>query len=167
MPEIKLQATGVTQYHLTLLVTLLAFSVVLLGAYVRLFNAGLDCPDWPGCYVQINVPTSQSEINSANSAYPLRPADSAKAWKEMSHRLGAPTTTLYIGILSLLLLKKSHTSATQRLGWIIALLLILQLGLGIGNVMAQLPLAVAVTHNGVAALLVLSLITLAVHTRRV
>jgi cytochrome c oxidase assembly protein subunit 15 len=81
---------------LALGVTLLALGVVLLGAYVRLSDAGLGCPDWPGCYGSIQVPSSESAIEGANRAFPQRPVDIAKAWKEMLHRYFAGTLGLVI-----------------------------------------------------------------------
>ena len=59
----------------------LAFSVVLLGAYVRLSDAGLGCPDWPGCYGRLAVPDG----GGAPAGFD-RPLEPAKAWKEMIHR---------------------------------------------------------------------------------
>ena len=53
---------------------LLALVVIVLGAYVRLSDAGLGCPDWPGCYGKLIVPEgSNSQIEQMNKAYPERP----------------------------------------------------------------------------------------------
>ncbi len=83
--------------QLTLIATLLAICVVVLGAYVRLSDAGLGCPDWPGCYGTLTVPQSESAIAQAQVAYPDSPVENGKAWKEMIHRYIA-------GILGLLVL---------------------------------------------------------------
>lgn len=64
----------------------LAFSVILLGAYTRLKDAGLGCPDWPGCYGQFTAPSNFTDIAKANAAYPWIPVDIAKAKTEMTHR---------------------------------------------------------------------------------
>src|SRR3546814_11045713 len=52
-------------FRLALFATLLALIVVLLGAYTRLTHAGLSCPDWPGCYGFISVPTSEAQLAHA------------------------------------------------------------------------------------------------------
>ena len=82
--------------RLALLATPLAFLVVVLGAFVRLSDAGLGCPDWPGCYGQIDVPQGAEEIAQAGAAFPDRPVDVAKAWKEMVHRYAAALLGLLI-----------------------------------------------------------------------
>lgn len=64
----------------------LALVVVILGAYTRLVDAGLGCPDWPGCYGHLTVPQTESEISQAEQLYPDVPVDQGKAWVEMVHR---------------------------------------------------------------------------------
>ena len=73
----------------------LAFAVILLGAYTRLADAGLGCPDWPGCYGHLTVPSSEAAV--ADKAYlEQRPLEVAKGWKEMVHRYFAGTLGLVI-----------------------------------------------------------------------
>jgi cytochrome c oxidase assembly protein subunit 15 len=97
-----LSATAPTErrgLYLPLLIatTLLAFCVVGLGAYVRLADAGLGCPDWPGCYGHlVGVPESAAEHEVAASAFPGKPVEVGKAWKEMIHRYAAGTLGLLI-----------------------------------------------------------------------
>jgi len=81
---------------LPLLATALALVVIVLGAYTRLSDAGLGCPDWPGCYGHIGVPDSKEEVLLANDAFPDRPVEAAKAWKEMIHRYAAGALGLVI-----------------------------------------------------------------------
>jgi cytochrome c oxidase assembly protein subunit 15 len=85
--------------RLTAAVAVLALCVILLGAYVRLSDAGLGCPDWPGCYGHMVVPSADHAIAAANEAHPARPLDSGKAWKEMVHRYLAGS--LGLGILAI------------------------------------------------------------------
>lgn len=82
--------------RLALFATFLALAVIVLGAYVRLSDAGLGCPDWPGCYGHLDVPKSH-EIPAAEQAFPDRPVERGKAWKEMIHRY-------FAGVLGLLIL---------------------------------------------------------------
>jgi len=79
--------------RLVLAATILAVCVVALGAYVRLSDAGLGCPDWPGCYGHLSVP----HTDIAQQVFPNRPLEPHKAWKEMVHRYLA-------GILGMLIL---------------------------------------------------------------
>lgn len=65
---------------------LLALLVVSLGAFVRLSEAGLGCPDWPGCYGHATPFQARGEIARVVSQFPEGPVSLAKAWKEMTHR---------------------------------------------------------------------------------
>lgn len=86
---------------LLLLATLLAFGVVSLGAYVRLADAGLGCPDWPGCYGHLlGVPEQAHEHTAALQAFPGKPVEAQKAWKEMVHRYFAGTLGLLIVLIA-------------------------------------------------------------------
>lgn len=82
--------------------TILTLVVILFGAYVRLSNAGLSCPDWPGCYGKVLVPATQSDIATANEAFPERPVDVRRAWLEMIHRYLASLLGLAILALAFL-----------------------------------------------------------------
>ncbi len=64
----------------------MALLVVVLGAFTRLVDAGLGCPDWPGCYGYFTVPETAEEIRVAESRFPAALVEVGKAWAEMVHR---------------------------------------------------------------------------------
>ncbi len=76
-----------------------AFCLIVFGAFVRLSHAGLSCPDWPTCYGQATWPGHESSIAQANAAFPERPVEMHKTWREQGHRMVAGA----LGILILLL----------------------------------------------------------------
>ncbi len=77
----------------------LAFVVIALGAWTRLVDAGLGCPDWPGCYGFVVFPTNDAEIALAESRYPSFPYDINKAIPEVVHRYFAAS----LGLLAIFL----------------------------------------------------------------
>ena len=78
----------------------------------------------------------------------------------LTHRAGALILFLYLGILALLVLRRARYPVHRRLAQALVLALVLQVGLGIANIVAKLPLDLAVAHNGGAALLLLTVLTL-------
>ncbi len=81
-------------------IAVLAMAVIMLGAYVRLNDAGLGCPDWPGCYGRVVAPSHPQAVAEANAAFPEWPVESHKAWKEMVHRYLASGLGLAILVLA-------------------------------------------------------------------
>ena len=77
----------------------LASVVVVLGAYTRLVDAGLGCPDWPGCYGFLSVPATPEDIAAAEALFPDSPVERDKAWAEMVHRYFAAA----LGLLALVI----------------------------------------------------------------
>lgn len=82
-------------FRLALCAVVLAVAVIVLGAFTRLVDAGLGCPDWPGCYGHVLWPNDAQEIDSANQAFPDAPVELDKTWPEMVHRYFATTLGLF------------------------------------------------------------------------
>lgn len=137
---------------------LLALVVVMLGAYVRLSDAGLGCPDWPGCYGQLTVPISEQAVERANSAFPQRPLEAAKAWKEMVHRYLAGALGLMVLFLAALAWR-NHNRCGIPVGLPTALLglVIFQALLGMWTVTLLVNPAIVTAHliGGLATLALL------------
>ncbi len=150
--------------NLTTAALLLCLAVVVLGAYVRLSNAGLGCPDWPGCYGHLTVPTEAQHVEQAQQNFPGRPVEHAKAWKEMIHRYLASTLGLLILGLALL---SFRAGAPRILPRVLLLLVMFQGMLGMWTVTWQLkPLAVtAHLLGGLATLALLFWLWLGVRPR--
>lgn len=126
---------------------LLAFIVVVLGAYVRLSDAGLGCPDWPGCYGKLSPHHAQTEILAAHSADLHGPVSMPKAWKEMIHRYLASTLG-FLSIVMCVLAWRRWRSAGVSGGLYIGLLglICLQGAFGAWTVTMRLMPAVVSTH---------------------
>jgi len=109
--------------RLCLLATLVALSVVVLGAWVRLGNAGLGCPDWPGCYGHLTVGQAVENADAANAAFPERPLEPEKALKEMIHRyVASGLGLLIIAIAVIAWLNRRDATQPMRLpGFLVAL----------------------------------------------
>lgn len=88
-----------SSYRWLLRITLLlTFILIILGAYVRKTDAGLGCPDWPGCYGSLTPSRARAEIARAvqEQGGEAGPVSMEKAWKEMTHRYVAK----FLGLLS-------------------------------------------------------------------
>jgi cytochrome c oxidase assembly protein subunit 15 len=95
--------------------TLLAFAIVVFGAFVRLSNAGLSCPDWPTCYGRATWPTQTHEIATANQAF-ARAVEPHKAWREQTHRHLAASLGVVILVLALVAARKRPAGPPTVLG---------------------------------------------------
>lgn len=131
---------------MVLLAIILAMVVIVLGAYTRLTDAGLGCPDWPGCYGHLTVPQSQAHIQAANMAFPDRPVEVEKAWNEMIHRYFASA----LGILILLIFIFSYQTRAYykplKLPFALLCLVLLQGALGMWTVTLNLLPVVVMAH---------------------
>ncbi|MFZ3141598.1 COX15/CtaA family protein [Polaromonas sp.] len=86
---------------LTLVTLFLTFDLVIFGAFTRLTDSGLGCPDWPGCYGSASPVGAQLHIEAAQSAMPTGPVTHSKAWIEMIHRYLATGVGVLILTLAL------------------------------------------------------------------
>lgn len=134
-------------YRISALAVLLTFVVILMGAYVRLSDAGLSCPDWPGCYGQMIVPQTQSQAAQGPMAFPDRPLEVDKAWKEMIHRYLAGTLGMLILALAVLSwFRRDEVSQQRVLPPILLALVIFQALLGMWTVTLLLKPLVVTGH---------------------
>lgn len=134
--------------RLALGVAVLAFAVVVLGAWVRLTGAGLGCPDWPGCYGRLVIGPDGSRLGAA--------VEGGKAWREMVHRYAAGALGLGILALAVIAVRNRRRGAGGPVALPVALvaLVALQAALGAWTVTLRLQPAVVVAHllGGMAVL---------------
>lgn len=97
---------------LTLLTLFLTFDLVLFGAFTRLTDSGLGCPDWPGCYGSASPVGAKVHIDAAQTAMPTGPVTHGKAWVEMIHRYLATA----VGVLILTLATATWLQGRRRDG---------------------------------------------------
>src|SRR4030065_490690 len=144
---------------------LLVIGQIVLGGWMSVNFAALACPDFPVCPGTFPPPMNffdgfalWRDIGLDYEGVMLNLEASTAI--HMAHRVGAFVTLLYVGWLALHTMRVGSRDHLCRSGLLVLLLLLAQLALGIVNVLAHLPLAIAVAHHAVAALLMLSLITL-------
>lgn len=133
-------------HRLATVAVFIAFVVIVLGAYVRLSHAGLGCPDWPGCYGQLSWPTQAEEIVQANEAFPERPVESGKAWREMVHRYLAGALVLLVLAINFIAWKSESPSRTRLLAGGLLALILFQAALGMWTVTLKLLPVVVMGH---------------------
>jgi len=148
---------------LLLLTTITAFCLVVLGAYVRLSDAGLGCPDWPGCFGTLSVPESQSAIENAELNFPTQRVETDKAWKEMIHRYVAGFLGLMIFLIGIISYKnKSVLKVNPMVPYSIVILVIFQALLGMWTVTLLLKPIVVSAHL-IGGMTTLGLLTFVTH----
>src|SRR3546814_9368273 len=94
-------SSDVCSSDLAWLAVALALGVIVFGAFVRLSNAGLSCPDWPTCYGRAAWPTAASDAVD-HAATAIRPVEVHKAWREQLHRMIAGALGVLVLVLALL-----------------------------------------------------------------
>ena len=107
---------------LTLLTVFLTFDLTLFGAFTRLTDSGLGCPDWPGCYGMASPIGAKAQISAEQAVMPTGPVTHQKAWIEMIHRYLASG----VGVLILVLAISSwleRKRITVHPGWPVATLI--------------------------------------------
>ncbi|MGZ5277770.1 MAG: COX15/CtaA family protein [Caldimonas sp.] len=95
---------------LAMLTLFLSFDLILLGAFTRLSDSGLGCPDWPGCYGHASPVGASEHIAEAQAAVPTGAVTHGKAWIEMAHRYSATA----IGVLVVALAVLAVAEARRR-----------------------------------------------------
>ena len=88
-------------HALTVLALFLTFDLTLFGAFTRLTDSGLGCPDWPGCYGNASPVGARHDIATAQAAQPTGPVTHGKAWVEMVHRYLATGVGFLIVVLAI------------------------------------------------------------------
>lgn len=138
------------------LLPLLALGVIVLGAYVRLSDAGLGCPDWPGCYGHVTVPSHDANIHLKDPDWHARPLEAGKAWREMIHRYLASTLGLGIVVLAAgsLSAARRRSAGVSPVVFLLVPLVVLQGLLGMWTVTLLLKPLVVSAHllGGLATL---------------
>ena len=136
---------GAAYRYIVTLAFLLSVAVSTLGAYVRLSDAGLSCPDWPGCYGRLAVP-GPADASSAQAAYPDRPLDRIRAWKEMAHRYAAGLLGILVVLIGVLAWRRSRPGRAPVLPFFLVGLVAFQALLGMWTVTLRLAPLVVASH---------------------
>ena len=149
--------------RLTLFATLLALIVVSFGAYTRLTDSGLGCPDWPGCYGTLSVPESIDQIEKAQAVYPDSPVEVEKAWIEMIHRYIAGILGVMILVIAFMSIRlRDQINYSLKWPFFLLGLVIFQAALGMWTVTMLLKPAVVSSHL-LGGMTVLGILTFLMH----
>lgn len=124
----------------------LAFCVIVFGAFTRLSDAGLGCPDWPGCYGRVLAPQTEGAIAQAEARFPEAPVDVTKAWIEMGHRYIAGLLGLMILAMTILAWRARDTALPRTATTALLALVIFQSILGMWTVTLLLKPLVVTAH---------------------
>lgn len=134
--------------RLVMLSIVVSLFVVMLGAYTRLTNAGLGCPDWPGCYGRMVVSTLHGELSDAQARFPDVPIESRKAWTEMAHRYAAGTLVLFVALINVCVyrIRRTNRGVSWRVPLAVVFLIMFQALLGMWTVTLKLLPVVVMGH---------------------
>lgn len=156
-------------FRLTLLACFVAVIVLGMGVFTRLVDAGLGCPDWPGCYGHVLWPSADHEVARANAAYPDMPVEHDKTWPEMVHRYLASSLGLFtIAILALSVRHREEDGQPLKLPAFLLAFIIVQGLFGMWTVTLKLWPQVVTAHllGGFATLSLLWLLCLRQNNQR-
>ncbi len=145
--------------RLIAITTVTTFILIILGAFVRLSDAGLGCPDWPGCYGNLTPHHSVEEIRAAEAVQPGGSVTMEKAWKEMVHRyLAMVVGAMIAAILLAAWVNRRNFAQSPMLPSVIAGAVIFQAALGAWTVTMLLKPAIVTSHllGGVTILALLA-----------
>ena len=158
---------GGWHYALTLTTLFLTFDLVLFGAFTRLTDSGLGCPDWPGCYGHASPVGAKGAIALAQTVNPEGPVTHGKAWIEMLHRYLASGVGMLIVLLAISAWREHREArAAQRRApihpaWVIATLVWVCVQGGFGALTVTMKLFPAiVTNHLLGGYVLLGLLTL-------
>ena len=144
---------------------LIVFAQIFLGGWTSANYAALACPNFPYChgslFPSMDFQQAFNFTSPIGANYEGGVLDStARITIQMVHRYGAFITAAYVGLLAMYLIFSDRLAGLRPVGWVILFILCVQFVLGILNIEWLLPLPIAVLHNGVAALLLLAMVTL-------
>lgn len=122
--------------------------VIIMGAYTRLTDAGLGCPDWPGCYGFLTVPSKAEHIEQAQQLFPDAPLENHKAWNEMIHRYIAGILGILILVIAVWSLLRIRRQPGQpvKLPLLLLALVTFQAALGMWTVTKNLQPLIVMGH---------------------
>ena len=126
---------------------LFALLVVSVGAYTRLADAGLVCPDWPGCYGFLTVPDQVEEVELAETRYPGAPVEFVKAWWEMGHRyIAGALLVLVFSMLVMAYRGREREDTPLALASVLMVIILCQAAFGAWTVTLKLWPQVVTAH---------------------
>lgn len=150
-------------FRLAVAATGVAVVVIVLGAFTRLSDAGLGCPDWPGCYGHLSWPKTADQVAKAEAAFPEAPVEHDKTWPEMVHRYFASSLGLFIVALTVIAWRRRNTPGYPLRHTLLLLFLVVWQGLfGMWTVTLKLWPQVVTVHllGGMTVLALLWLLSL-------
>ncbi len=159
LPDAHAARTRARYRKLVAITLFLTFDLIMFGAFVRLTDSGLGCPDWPGCYSKLSPIGAMADIRAAAEAMPHGPVTVPKAWIEMIHRYVG--TLLGMLIIAIVVQAWRHRATLRQSPWLASVILpavCLQGAFGAWTVTHKLMPAIVTIHllGGMALLALLT-----------